>query len=78
MFPRWEDWNIKYTPQGLLKQRIRRGAGVLAFVAALVGAYRARQKGLGVRDITALVRQILRGALGTGRAVLQRAAESIS
>ncbi|EON67384.1 hypothetical protein W97_06637 [Coniosporium apollinis CBS 100218] len=78
MFPKWEDWNVKYTPQGLLKQRIRRGAGILAFVAALVGAYRARQKGLGVRDITAMVRQILHSAMGTGRAVLQRAAESIS
>lgn len=78
MFPKWEDWNIKYTPQGLLKQRIRRGAGILAFVAALVSAYRARRKGLGVRDITALVRQILHSAMGTSRAVLQRAAESIS
>ncbi len=77
MFPKWNDWNIKYTPQGLLKQRIRRGVSILAFAAALVGAYRARQKGLGVRDIVGLVRQLLHGVLDTGRLVLKRASESI-
>ncbi|KAF2089118.1 FAD/NAD(P)-binding domain-containing protein [Saccharata proteae CBS 121410] len=52
MFPRYSDWNIAYTRKGLLKLWLGRSVRVVAFAAVLLGAYRARQAGLGTRDLT--------------------------
>jgi hypothetical protein len=42
-FPKWRDWNIEYTPKGLVKLIIRRGFRVLAIIALILG-YRRFQK----------------------------------
>jgi cation diffusion facilitator CzcD-associated flavoprotein CzcO len=49
-FPKWDDWNIAYTNKGIWNMRRIRAMRVLAVTLAVVGAYRVRQSGLGVRD----------------------------
>lgn len=39
MFPKWSDWNITYTRQGIWKQRLRRGLALLFMTAAIIAAY---------------------------------------
>lgn len=39
MFPKWSDWNIKYTRKGLVKHKISQALRIVLLVAAIVGAY---------------------------------------
>lgn len=64
MFPKWADWDIQYTSKGLLKHRLRQALKYAAFVAAIVGLYRARKHGVALRAIPDMVRLVMRlGAL---------------
>ncbi|KKY18474.1 putative fungal specific transcription [Diplodia seriata] len=51
MFPVWSDWNITYTRKGLVKLYLQRGLRVLTAVVLLIGAWKARQRGLKVADL---------------------------
>jgi cation diffusion facilitator CzcD-associated flavoprotein CzcO len=74
-FPKWSDWNIAYTSKGIWNMRRRRATRVLATVLAIVGAYRVRQSGLGVKDLKAMLQNVVQGALASLmelRAVVQK------
>jgi hypothetical protein len=47
-FPRWNDWNIKYTTKGLIKLFSLRGiklTGIITFFFALLRFYRLKRRG---------------------------------
>jgi len=56
MFPKWSDWNLKYTSKGLTKQRVKGGLVYTAFAAALIGAYYTRRNGGDIRSFFANIR----------------------
>jgi hypothetical protein len=62
-FPRWGDWNIEYTKKGMARMRVRRLVRTLAVVLAVGGMWRLRRSGLGVRDVSALVRGVVEGSV---------------
>ncbi|KAF2030110.1 FAD/NAD(P)-binding domain-containing protein [Setomelanomma holmii] len=64
-FPKWSDWNISYTSKGIWNIRRRRAMRILATVLAIVGAYRVHQSGLGVKDVKALLQNVIRGSLAS-------------
>lgn len=62
-FPKWDDWNIEYTDKGLWSIRRTRALRVLGLGLVVVGAWRARQAGLGVGDVSGLVRELMYGMM---------------
>ncbi|KAF1946136.1 FAD/NAD(P)-binding domain-containing protein [Clathrospora elynae] len=62
-FPRWNDWNIEYTPKGIAKMRRTRAMRILSVVLAIGGMYRLRRSGLGVEDVTAVMKYVVQGSL---------------
>lgn len=64
MFPKWSDWNIRYTTKGLVKQRVRQTLRVLALVAMIVGLYYIRKdvRG-GLRALDSFVKQNVKSGL---------------
>jgi cation diffusion facilitator CzcD-associated flavoprotein CzcO len=64
-FPKWDDWNIAYTRKGIWSIRKTRAMRGLAVLLAVIGAYRARRSGLGIRDAKGLMRSIIRGSLAS-------------
>lgn len=74
-FPKWSDWNIVYTRKGIWNMRRRRATRVLAAVLAIVGAYRFRQSGLGVKDFKGMLQKVVQDSLASLvelRTVLQK------
>ncbi|KAI9677020.1 MAG: hypothetical protein M1817_006859 [Caeruleum heppii] len=75
MFPRYRDWDFKYTAKGILKQKVRRGLMFLCVTLAIVGVFRARQAGSGVLEMPGVLRmytkQFLAGVLSQGVQGLQ-------
>lgn len=63
MFPTWSHWNINYTSKGLAKIRKTRLFRLLAFILAIGGAHRFRKSGLGVKDLKAVMQNMLQIAL---------------
>ena len=55
MFPKWSDWQINYTPKGLLKKRMRRGLAYAAFIATLVALHQARKHDGHIRSLPSLL-----------------------
>ncbi|KAI9759039.1 MAG: hypothetical protein M4579_002628 [Chaenotheca gracillima] len=51
LFPRWKDWDIKYTKKGSLKLRARQLIKLTAFAIAIIGIRRTRQAGYGLKDL---------------------------
>lgn len=47
MFPKWNDWNIQYTPKGLIKHRARQTVRTVIFLAGIVGLYYVRGDAVG-------------------------------
>ncbi|KAF1841159.1 FAD/NAD(P)-binding domain-containing protein [Cucurbitaria berberidis CBS 394.84] len=62
-FPKWDDWNIAYTSKGIWNIRRTKATRLLSVALAVVGAYRARQVGLGLKDIKAVLRKLVQGLL---------------
>ena len=72
MFPKWTDWDITYTSKGQLKQTLRQGFKVAAFVAFVVAAYRTRQAGGSIKGLPGLARDHVRSILTTALGFLGR------
>lgn len=64
-FPKYSDWNIAYTRRGLAKMRRTRALRLLSVALAVVGAYRWRKSGLGIKDIRAMLENVFQGVLAT-------------
>ena len=65
MLPKWSDWNLRYTKQGLMKQNAKKALTVCALVAVVVGIYKLRKDGEGVGDLPSLVRHMVKSSLLT-------------
>jgi hypothetical protein len=50
-FPHWDHWNIRYTRKGQVKRTVVQIAKVLAFTSAVVGIYKARQRGVNILEL---------------------------
>ena len=59
MFPRWSDWEITLTRQGLLKKRIRQALSYIIFAAGIVGLYQVwnSARNVGVTSWPGLLQQ---------------------
>jgi hypothetical protein len=77
MFPRYEDWNIKYTPKGLAKRRTRITMRYIAYALVIAGIYSAKRKEYGIKNLPGLVTAYMRLALLMGARTLQRIAEKV-
>lgn len=71
MFPKYSDWNLTYTRRGLVKLYLQRGLRVLALLVLLVGALKARQKGIGTAGLRAGALRLIRLAAANGRELLR-------
>lgn len=65
MFPKWKDWNLEYTPKGILRERLRKTLQYGLFVGAVVGAYQLKKSGGSFRDLSSLWGQHFKNALAT-------------
>lgn len=63
MFPKWSDWDIKYTRRGVIKARISKILKFLAFAATLVGIYWLQKSGVGLPGITSSLSAYLRAGV---------------
>jgi hypothetical protein len=64
MFPKWDDWNVKYTPKGRRKQRLRKLGTTVLIILVLAGLLNAVRAGYGLADGPGLIRHHLRRSLG--------------
>ena len=71
MFPNMNDWNIVYTSKGLAKRRTWRTIRFLTCALLIVGAYRVKQKGLGLAVAKGIVRQAIIAVLSGGTRILE-------
>lgn len=64
MFPKWSDWNIRYTTKGLIKRRAGQTLRALALIAIIVGLYYIRKdvRG-GLRACDSFVKQTQKSGL---------------
>jgi hypothetical protein len=44
MFPKWNDWDLKYTPKGRVKTRIRRTTQYLLLIGFIFFVYASQKK----------------------------------
>lgn len=44
MFPKWNDWDLKYTPKGLAKKRIGRIIQYLSLIGFIIFLYASQKK----------------------------------
>ncbi|KAF2255824.1 FAD/NAD(P)-binding domain-containing protein [Trematosphaeria pertusa] len=81
-FAKWGDWNISYTKKGISHIRRIRVVRFLAVTLAIIGAYRMRQKGLGIKDAKVMLQQVLQRSLTSTTGLLislrQQAASRLS
>ena len=49
-FPRWGDWDVKYTGKGLMKMRLTQLVKGLSMTALILAAYYSRKNGTGLRQ----------------------------
>jgi hypothetical protein len=63
--PKWNDWNITYTKKGKAHIMRTRALRLLALAMAIVGLYKARQRGVTARDAKATIANVLREAFAT-------------
>jgi hypothetical protein len=63
--PKWNDWNIAYTKKGKAHIMRTRALRLLALAMAVVGLYRARQRGVTARDAKATIANVLREAFAS-------------
>lgn len=61
-FPKWSDWNIKYTKKGRRRQLIRQGLTIIALSLAVLGALRVQRQGYRLKDVPDTARTVLNGA----------------
>lgn len=64
-FPNYNDWNIAYTSKGIAKIRRRRALRLLSITLAIVGVYRWRKSGLGLKDLRQMLQSVLQGVIVT-------------
>ena len=64
-FPNYNDWNIAYTSKGIAKIRRRRALRLLSVTLAVVGVYRWRKSGLGLKDLRQMLQSVLQGVIAT-------------
>lgn len=80
MFPKYRDWDYKYTTIGLFKKRARATLKLVALTLAIIGTYRARQAGLGLlglKEVTLIFRTMVARLLYAGGDALRRMAGSV-
>lgn len=70
MFPKWSDWNITLTKQGLRRQRMRRAARLLATLLLVLSVQQIRQGRLDISSVAAAAKSGLRRLLDIGRQAL--------
>ena len=66
MFPKWSDWDMQYTRQGLLKKQVRRACGVILLLGIIVGSFALRQRGSGVFSGVQSLNHLLRSYVKQG------------
>lgn len=66
MFPRYSDWNIRYTTRGIWRRRLKEMLRVVAFALLVLGISQARQKGYALRDGPTLIRAAIRQGIQSG------------
>ncbi|KAG9206014.1 hypothetical protein G6514_006292 [Epicoccum nigrum] len=64
-FPNYNDWNIAYTSKGIAKIRRRRALRLLSVTLAIIGVYRWRKSGLGLKDLRQMLQSVLQGVIVT-------------
>jgi hypothetical protein len=64
-FPKYYDWNIAYTNKGISKIRRTRALRILGVTLAIIGVYRWRKSGLGLKDLRGTMQNVLQGVLAT-------------
>jgi hypothetical protein len=64
-FPNYNDWNITYTSKGIAKIRRRRALRLLSVTLAIIGVYRWRKSGLGLKDLRQMLQSVLQGMIVT-------------
>lgn len=77
MFPKYNDWEYKYTKIGLVKKRIKAVLKLAAVTLAIIGTYRVRQARLGLRsvnDVALILRATMSSLLHAGGDALQKVA----
>ena len=72
MFPKWNDWNLKYTTKGLIKQRTKGGLFYTTLAAALLGAYYTRRNGGNLGSFFANIRFYVRYGIAKVLGVLSQ------
>lgn len=77
MFPKWADWNIKYTPKGLRQKRIKTLLKYTLYAALFTGAVKARRVGVKFSDIPKLTKGYSRAALAIAAGFLQSLSSKI-
>lgn len=60
MFPKWKDWDIAYTAQGLRRRRLRQSLWYVLLAVALLGAYQVRVSDGGLKSLAANAVQPIR------------------
>lgn len=61
-FPRWNDWSLTYTKQGINRQRRAQMVRILALAAIVLGVHRARENGVELTDAKQLILRVLQGS----------------
>lgn len=73
MFPKWGDWDIQYTRQGLRRQRIKQMMKLVAFVSFIAGLFSVRKQPLtSLGGIPTAIKQTIKLALLAGTQRLGR------
>ena len=76
MFPKWSDWDIQYTKQGLRRVRIKQMMKLVAFVSFIAGLFSIRKQPLtSLRGVPDALKQAIKLALQAGTQRLGRGME---
>lgn len=62
-FPRWSDWDIAYTRKGMATKLQTKAVRLVAVSLAVVAAYRAHRRGIGAKDVRAMLQAVVFGVL---------------
>ncbi|KAF2472178.1 FAD/NAD(P)-binding domain-containing protein [Lindgomyces ingoldianus] len=78
VFPKWNDWNVAYTKQGLAKKQTKRVIRLVTVALLIVGSYHVRKRGLRVRDVKAMLQHGVQEVLAQAIQLLTVAKGQIS
>lgn len=76
MFPKWSDWDIQYTRQGLRRVRIKQMMKLVTFVFFIAGFFSIRKQPLtSLRGIPNALKQVIKLILRVGKQRVGRGKE---